>query len=114
VLVVAPQAIPQDFKAWVKQLRRKIAFACRFLPLFWGIGIQLVVIVPGISKRGLVPQEYVARVDNQWAIVQSIFLVDTLLPGWIEGRSPGQFVTGKFQDTIASWVARHFSPQPDK
>lgn len=109
VLVVSPVSCPDDFKTWLRQLRRKTAFRCRFLPLFWGIGIQIVVIARGISRRDLVPHAFVARIDNQWAIIQSLFLVDPDVPDSIEGRSAGQFVTGKFQDSISACLGRHFS-----
>ena len=51
---------------------------------------------------------HVALIDNQWAIVQSLFLVDTADGSYSSARSWGQFVTGKYQDAIAEVLSHHF------
>lgn len=108
IVVVRPAEIPADIDSYLRQVRKRVAFQCGFFPFFWGIGIQVVVVAQGISQRGIIPTEHVAKVDNQWAIVQSIFLVDPETSTFQAGRTWGQFVTGKFQDAIATALSRHF------
>lgn len=100
VVVIRPQSIPEDFSKYLRQVRRLVAWRCGFFPGLWGIGIQVVVIAGGLSGNSIDPSLHVARLDNQWAIVQSLFLADPVSQTFREARSWGQFVTGKFQDTI--------------
>ncbi|GEP40795.1 hypothetical protein [Brevifollis gellanilyticus] len=101
IVVVCPGSPPTSLHDYMRQLRSSVAFRCRFLPVLWGIGIQVVLISPGLAQRGIDPSQHVARFDNQWAIVQSIFLVDPDAGTHQEARSWGQYVTGKFQDAIS-------------
>ena len=110
VVVVAPAALPPDFAAWLREIRKRTAYRCRFFPFFYGIGIQVVVIAPGLARSGIDPNSHVAAIDNQWAIIQSVFLVDPEARTFVAGRTWGQFVTGKYQDAIAAALARHFQP----
>lgn len=64
-----------------------------------------VFICPGIIESISEPKDYVSKVDNQWAIVQSLFLIDDETKIFKEGRTWGQFVTGKFQDIISETIA---------
>lgn len=109
IVVACPAKIPPDIRVYLHQLRRQVAFKCGFFPVFWGIGIQVVVIAPDISKSGIDPAQHIARVDNQWAIVQSIFLADSASRTYQTGRTWGQFVTGKFQDAVSEALSRHFN-----
>jgi hypothetical protein len=108
VVVVAPASAPQDLASYVKQVRRRAAFRCKFLPLLWGIGLQVVIVSPGIAESNIDPAHYVSKIDNQWAIVQSIFLVDPVAGSFRSARTWGQFITGKYQDAIEEIVAEHF------
>lgn len=110
VVVVCPMTVPPDFSAYLKEVRKAVAFRCRFFPVLWGIGIQVVVAAAGVAKADIDPARHVAKFDNQWAIVQSLFLVDPEAGSYASARSPGQFVTGKYQDAIESVLADHFSP----
>ena len=76
VVVLDFDSLPGDLTSLLKVTRRQVAFRCRFFPIFWGIGIQVVVIAPGLANADINPQDLVAQYDNQWAIVQSLFLVD--------------------------------------
>ena len=109
IAVVCLDEVPPDFGSYLHQLRREVAFCCGFFPFFWGIGIQVVAIAPKIAQSNIDPDRYVAQIDNQWAIVQSVFLVDPEVPCFWWARSWGQFLTGKYQDAIAAVLARHFS-----
>ncbi len=108
IVVVALAQPPADTQAYLRKLRRGIAFRCGFFPFFWGIGIQVVLVAPGILQSSIEPSQHVARVDNQWAIIQSVFLADSASQTFRSGRTWGQFVTGKFQDAISVILSRHF------
>jgi hypothetical protein len=111
IVIVCPTQIPTDIRDYLRRLRRRVAFRCGFFPFFWGIGIQVVIVAPGFSQSGIDPTQYVARVDNQWAIVQSIFFVDPVVHTYQAAHTWGQFATGKFQDAIFLALSRHFQPQ---
>ena len=100
VVVVAPASTPRDFAGYLKQVRRRAAFRCKFVPLLWGLGLQVVVVSPGIVAAEIDPAQHVSRVDNQWAIIQSVFLVDPDAGNFRSGRTCCQVITGKYQDTI--------------
>jgi hypothetical protein len=114
VVVVSSDQPPADTAEYLRQLRRHVAFRCGFFPFFWGIGIQVVLVAPGLSQSGIEPSEHVARADNQWAIIQSLFLVDPASQSYRSGRTWGQFVTGKFQDAISTALSRHFKLVTDE
>lgn len=108
IVVVALAQPPVDMRAYLTKLRRGIAFRCGFFPFFWGIGIQVVLVAPGIQQSGIDPSQHVARVDNQWAIIQSVFLADSASQTFRACRTWGQLITGKFQDAMSVIVSRHF------
>ena len=107
VLVLNLAEIPIDFSQYASTLRRQVAFRCGFFPFFYGIGIQLVVAAPGIILSDLNPTDYVARIDNQWSIIQSVFFVDTREHKYVTSRSWGQLIVGQFQDAIAEAIGRY-------
>lgn len=107
IVVACPPQIPADIFVYLQQIRRQVAFTCGFFPVFWGIGIQVVVLAPGLSKSDIDPALHLARVDNQWAIIQSIFLADSETRTYKSARTWGQFVTGKFQDSVSETLSRH-------
>ena len=100
VIVVSAPQTPQDFGAFVRETRDDAARRCRYIPVLWPIAIQLIVVAPGITMGGIDPKNYIALVDNQSAIVQSVFLVDPERREYLSARTWGQFITGKFQDAI--------------
>jgi hypothetical protein len=110
VVVTLPEE-PNNFAEFLMGLRKSVAFKCGFFPFFWGIGIQAVVVAPGFVQSGLDPKKHVALVDNQWAIIQSIFLVDPAAQVHRSARTWGQFVTGKFQDSIQAVLSQHFQAE---
>jgi hypothetical protein len=111
IVVVALPEVPSDFASYLRKLRRRVAFKCGFFPFFWVIGIQVILVVPGLAPSSLDPNKLIARLDNQWAIVQSVFLVDPSAKVYRSARTWGQFVTGKFQDAIAGVLCQYFQPQ---
>jgi hypothetical protein len=108
VVVVSASSVPPDFGAYVRQIRDDAARRCRYIPVLWPIGIQLVVVVPGITTSGIDPKNYIALVDNQTALLQSVFFVDPERREYRAARTWGQFITGKFQDAIEGVLKEHF------
>lgn len=108
IAVVELDALPPDFGAFVRDVRLRVAKQCGYIVVLWPIGIQLVVVAPGLSTYGIDPSNYLAVIDTQWALVQSIFLVDPRSGTYQGARTWGQFVTGKWQDAIEAVLSRHF------
>jgi len=108
VVVIRRQQFGRDFDAELKQLKRAVARECGFIPFFWGIGIQVVVLVETIREWPPALAQYLAVIDNQWAIVQSFFIVDRERGEYRSARTWGQVFTGKFQDVIDGVLARQF------
>ncbi|HEY4640321.1 MAG TPA: hypothetical protein VII75_03180 [Thermoanaerobaculia bacterium] len=104
VVLTSLQSIPADFKEYLIVLRNRTAVLCKYIPVLWEIGIQVVVVAPGLAD----PAKYVALVDNQWAIIQSVFLIDPLKAEYRWARTWGQVITGKFQDAIDRVLAEDF------
>ena len=114
VVVLDLAEIPPNLGAYLKKIRKQVAFACGFFPFFWGIGIQVVLIARGGMPITVDPADYISDFDNQWAIIQSIFIVDVPERKYHEARSWGQVITGKYQDAIAEVLRDHLtSPQAE-
>lgn len=105
VVASVPESL-QEFGAHVRQLRDEVARQCGFIPVLWPIGIQ--VIISGAGTVEVDPAPHLALVDNQWALIQSVFLVDPQRGEYREARTWGQYVTGKFQDAISRVLACHY------
>jgi hypothetical protein len=99
------ESVPDNFDLYIKEMRKLAAFKVKFFPFIYGVGIQMILICPGIVESIDDPKDYVSMVDNQWAIVQSLYLIDDETRTFKEGRTWGQFVTGKFQDIISETIA---------
>ena len=108
VVVVRMQDIGPDFPAYLKALRSGVARECGFIPFFWGIGIQVVVLADNLGDAKTNPSRHLAVLDNQWAIIQSIFLVDLTHGEYSWARTWGQVITGKFQDAINDVLSQQF------
>jgi len=89
---------------FLKRVRGAVARKVKFFPFLYGVGIQVIVLCPGITTAIQEPLDYVAKVDNQWAIVQSLYLVDPRKGEYISAKTWGQFLTGKFQSAIEEAV----------
>jgi hypothetical protein len=113
IVVVSLAQIPTDLGSYLKRLRKQVAFKCGFFPIFWGVGIQVIIIAPGASDNSVDPARHVSRIDNQWAVIQSLFLVDPATQTYRAASTWGQFVTGKFQDAISATLSRHFQLSAD-
>lgn len=109
VCVVQLSQAPDDINFYISNLRNRVAFKVGFIPLLWSLGLQIVIICPEITSSNLMPIDYVAKVSNQWAIVQSAFFVDPKTNEFMEGRTWGQIVTGKFQDAISKELQDNYT-----
>lgn len=101
ICVVKLSEVPDDFDLYINSLRTRVALHVGFFPLLWGLGLQVIILSPNITSGHLSPKDYVAKIDNQWAIVQSVFFVDPNKNEFVGGRTWGQVLTGKFQDAIS-------------
>lgn len=110
VAVVNLPAVPFDFRAYRDTLRRDVAQTCKYIPFLWGIGIQLIAVAPGILSVD--PSQHIDLVDNQWAIVQSLFLVDPERREYRSARTWGQVFTGKYQNAIETVLRAHYAELP--
>jgi hypothetical protein len=109
VCVLKRNSGPENFAIYVKEIRKIVAFEVKFFPFLYVVGIQLILVCPGIVKSISNPKDFVSMVDNQWAIVQSIFLIDDEAATFNEGRTWGQYVTGKFQNIISETIASSYN-----
>lgn len=101
VAVINLDSIPDDMHRYLQSVRKAIAWKVGFFPFFYGLGLQVIVICPGISEYPFPPKDFVALMDNQWAIIQSVFFVDPKTSTFREGLSWAQFITGKYQQEIS-------------
>lgn len=108
VCILERESIPDNFDLYIKEMRKAVALKVKFIPLFYGVGIQFVLICPGILRTITEPKDFVSKIDNQWAIVQSLFLIDTDANTFKEGRTWGQVVTGRYQDVISNTISASF------
>ena len=102
VAFVRVDTFPDDLVAMLQRVKKEVAFRCGFFPFFYGIGTQLVLVVVGSVPEKFELDRYVDKIDNQWSIIQSIFLVQADSGLVATARTWGQLLTGKYQDVILS------------
>lgn len=112
VAVVGLDELPGDPAALLKKVKREVAFRCGFLPFIYGIGTQLVVVVNRPLSGAIDPFSYVDKVDNQWSIIQSVYVVNSESGLVASGRTWGQTLSGKFQNAIEAAIRRTFAAAP--
>lgn len=69
ICVIQLGKLPDDIQKYLMTVRTKVALKVGFFPLFWGLGLQVILICPGISSINEPISSFVANVDNQWAII---------------------------------------------
>jgi len=106
VAFVRLDTLPDDLSGLLKTVRKEVAFRCGFFPVLYGIGTQLILIVSGSVPAKVELDRYVDRIDNQWSIIQSIFLIHQDSGLIATARTWAQFVTGQYQDMITSVLKR--------
>jgi hypothetical protein len=100
IAVVEVDSLPCDPTPLLKKIKKEVAMRCGFFPLFYGIGTQLILVVDGATPAKIDTLRYVDKFDNQWSIIQSVFIVHPDSGLVAEGRTWGQVLTGKYQDII--------------
>lgn len=100
VAVVDIDAFPSDPAPLLKKLKKEVAYRCGFVPFFYGIGTQLVLVVSGPIPAKIEADRFVDRYDNQWSIIQSVFFIRRGIGLVATARTWGQRITGKYQDAI--------------
>jgi hypothetical protein len=105
VAVIHLDALPEDLAPLLKKVKKEAAFRCGFFPFFYGLGTQLILIVAGSISQKPEVLRYVDKIDNQWSIIQSIFVVQADSGLVDSARTWGQIFTGKFQNAIMAALA---------
>ncbi len=100
VAVVDIDALPEDPVPLIKRIKKEVAYRSGFFPFFYGIGTQLVLVVSGPIPEKIDPERYVDKYDNQWSIIQSVFVVRSDSTLAATARTWGQRISGKYQDVI--------------
>ncbi len=106
VALVEVSSLPTDPSPLLKAIKKEAAFRCRFFPFFYGLGTQVVLWVTGEQPTETKLQPYVDKFDNQWSIIQSIFLIHDNVGLISSARTWGQLLTSKYQDAIAAALCR--------
>ncbi|HUL43466.1 MAG TPA: hypothetical protein VLY03_03820 [Bacteroidota bacterium] len=102
------EAVPPDFHKVVKRWGWRIAKKVGFFPFFYSLGIQVIVSCKGPVDAKMNLSHCVNKVDNQLAIVQSIFLIDESSSRFMQARTWGQLITGKYQDDIVRCLRQFY------
>jgi hypothetical protein len=89
-------------------IRVQAGKAIGYLPFLYELGLQLILVGPGILKKGEGLDRYVTKVNNSTVLLQSIHLVDPVANASFSVRTWGQIVTGRFIDAIETGIARFF------
>ena len=100
VAVVDIDALPDDPVPLIERIKKEVAYRSGFFPFFYGIGTQLVLVVSGATPEKIGPERYVDKYDNQWSIIQSVFVIRSDSGLVATARTWGQRISGKYQDAI--------------
>lgn len=106
VVYLRAERLPEDLPLYLKKRRWETAKRVGFLPVLWGLGLQVVLSVPSFQRVPSGFRHCVASIDNQWCIVQSLFLIDEQRQRFTCTRSWGQVLTGQYQDRILEVIGR--------
>lgn len=101
-------------EVWAPQNKIAVGRALGYFPFFYGLGLQVISVAPGVTLDDDVLKGAVDRIDNQRCIVQSLFTLDPSTLELGEARTWGQVVTGRFQDAVAAALVESLGPLPDK
>ena len=94
-----------DLPRWAAREKLRVGKDLGYFPFFYGLGLQVVCVAPGVVTDAAVLQTLVDKIDNQRCIIQSVFALDPQTGALGPGRTWGQVFTGKFQDAIAHALA---------
>lgn len=92
-----------DAGRYCQRMKWQLLLATRFCPLFYEVGLQIVLCGERLERAVGSPRElqrYVDLVSNQLVVLQSLFVVDTAARWYVAARTWGQVLTGPVQDAI--------------
>lgn len=93
-----------DIGPYCRWIKWKLVGQTKFVPFIYELGLQLVVVGDGLRQVVDAPEKLAKVVDlasNQFVVLQSVFVVDESTKRYAHARTWGQYVTGKFQTSIA-------------
>ncbi|MFA5259612.1 MAG: hypothetical protein WC450_00100 [Candidatus Omnitrophota bacterium] len=108
IALIQTEAVPEDFSKFLKDWRLRITKRVGFLPFFYVLGLQIVIICETSIDDTVDLSKYVDKVDNQWSIIQSIYLISTSGNFFTHARTWAQFVTGKYQNAIVECLSQFY------
>ena len=86
-----------------QKMKWRLLWLTRFCPLFYELGLQVVVYGEEM-KQAIGPdgelQQYVDRFSNQFVVLQSLFAVDATSGVYRAARTWGQLITNPIQEAI--------------
>jgi hypothetical protein len=110
VIVVEDRSNDTSVGAVARTVRDEIAKPLGYLYFLYGLGLQVIVVGRDLGSRVTDLDVGVDKIDNQWAIVQSIHAVDLTVRRRTSARTWGQLVSGRFQDAIERTVDEWLGP----
>ena len=103
-LIALPDAAPHAGE-FALDIRAQAGKAIGYIPFLYELGLQLVLVGPGILAKGEGLDRYVTKINNSTVLLQSLHLVDPVSGDSRSVRTWGQVVTGKFIDAIEQSLA---------
>ncbi len=88
---------------YCQKMKWRLIWLTRFCPLFYELGLQVVVCGDSVQQAMGSPgelQNYVDRFSNQFVVLQSLFAVDTTSRLYRAARTWGQVITDPIQEAI--------------
>ena len=108
IAVIQLESLTSDFGSFLKKNRWKVAMNTGFFPFFYSLGLQMILVCKNPVSAPVNLAHYTNKVDNQLAIIQSIFLIDESQKTFSKGVTWGQFVTGKYQTEIQRILSQFY------
>jgi hypothetical protein len=98
-----------DFEVgpYCQKMKWRLLWLSRFCPVFYDLGLQVVICGEGLEQAMGRPgelQNYVDLFSNQFVVLQSLFAVDTATHKYRAARTWGQVITGPVQDAIGEGI----------
>jgi hypothetical protein len=92
---------------YCQKMKWRLLWLTRFCPLFYEVGLQVVLCGEGLEQAMGPPgdlQHYVDRFSNQFVVLQSLFAVDTASGVYRASRTWGQVITNPVQKAIDAGI----------
>lgn len=99
-----PEAAPHAGE-YALDIRKNAGKAIGYIPFLYELGLQLVLVAPGILRKADGLDRYVTKVNNSTVLLQGIHVVDPDDGSARTVRTWGQVVTGKFIDAVEAAIA---------